>query len=41
MAMAEARGLAVYLVTQSDDHEEAVASRAMEPLLLDSRQYRK
>ena len=41
MAMAEARGLAVYLVTQSDDHEEAVASRTMEPLLLDSRQYRK
>jgi hypothetical protein len=38
MAMAEARGLAVYVITQAGDRTESVASRAMKPLLLDDRQ---
>jgi len=38
MAMAEARGLAVYVITQVGDRTESVASRAMKPLLLDDRQ---
>ncbi len=38
MAMAEERNLAVYLIIQSGNHTEALASRAMKPLLLESRQ---
>ncbi|MEL0307677.1 MAG: FAD:protein FMN transferase, partial [Halieaceae bacterium] len=38
MAMAEARGLAVYVITQAGDRTEGLASRAMKPLLLDGRQ---
>jgi thiamine biosynthesis lipoprotein len=38
LAMAEARDLAIYLITQSGDSTQAIASRGMQRYLLDNPQ---